>query len=472
MARENQDLQIALIVSVMFTIVLGVLLFLCYRSYTDTAKTLKTTQDDNNKKQAEATTTRDELNKLKRFVGVAESDKIGDIENLFNEDMKKYGGAYPAESQFYRPLVEKMFQNKLDLQKELSVTKDENQQLKDQYVLREAGKDAQLKQFDEKISQVTQDLNSRTESFRKDRDRLTEEANKIKDHLQTVQKETGTVAAKLEAKNQETTSQLKKTIKIAQQLREENAKLVTPTPDKPDGEIRWVNQRNGTVWIDVGKADNLNILTSFSVYPNNNSNLGKESKKASIEVTQVLGDHLAEARILDDKVADPIMPGDIIDTPIWSPGDKRHFALAGFMDVDGDNKNNVQLLKTLIEMNGGIVDSMVDDKGKKIGDITTQTRYLIRGENPVEKKDTAGADGYNKMIDEADKLGIQKISVQELLERMGYKSQTHVVTFGTGADPRDFKAKPEGGINRVSSGNVSEIFKPRQPSRSGSGGAY
>ena len=32
MARENQDLQIALIVSVMLTIILGVATFLCYRT--------------------------------------------------------------------------------------------------------------------------------------------------------------------------------------------------------------------------------------------------------------------------------------------------------------------------------------------------------------------------------------------------------------------------------------------------------
>jgi len=55
---------------------------------------------------------------------------------------------------------------------------------------------------------------------------------------------------------------------------------------------------------------------------------------------------------------------------------------------------------------------------------------------------------------------------------MGYRRQAHVGTYGRGANPQDFKAQPEKGTPRVSSGSVSEIFKPRQPPRSNTGGAY
>jgi hypothetical protein len=474
MARENQDLQIALIVSVMLTIVLGVATFLCYRQYTDTAKSLKTAQEDNNKKQTEAQAAGEEVKELKRLIGAAESDKIEDVRTQFTNDMKKYGGAYPQESQFYRPLLEKMLQTKQDLEKELLTAKTEIDQLKDKYATREAGKDAQLKQFDDKMSQVTQDLSSRSETFRKDVERKNEEANKIREQLQAAQKDAASLSAKLEAKYQEIEAELKKTRQIAQKLRKENTEITNQTLDVPDGEIRWVNQRNGTVWIDVGKADNLNMLTSFAVFPADISNLGKGAKKAGIEVTQILGDHLAEARIIDDSASDPIMPGDKIYTPIWSPGDKRHFALAGFMDLNDDGTNNLALLRNLININGGVVDCEVDDKGKRTGNVTIQTRYLVLGEDPSEKSDPNAIAEYTKLREESQKLGVQTISLKELLDRMGYKPQSHVVNFGTGANPKDFKPKPEGGVNRVSSGNVSEIFKPRQPPRSGTttGGAY
>ncbi|MGA2796699.1 MAG: hypothetical protein ABSE63_03860 [Thermoguttaceae bacterium] len=473
MARENQDLQIALIVSVMLTIILGVATFLCYRKYTDTEKSLQAALADGSKKSREADMARDEVNKLKKdFIGVPDTERIEELSAQFAEDMKKYGGAYSQESQFYRPLVEKMFQTIQDKNKELVATKEENQQLTAKYELREAGKDAQLKEFADQVNRVSQDLKSREETFSRERTQITDDQNKIREQLKTAQKDAETEKTTLEAKASDSESQLKKTQEVAKKLRADNASLTRETMDVPDGEISRINQRNGTVWIDLGKADNLNPLITFSVYPADPSNLGKGAKKASIEVTQILDDHLAEARILDDKIADPIMPGDKIYTPIWNPGDKRHFALAGFMDINGDGKNNLPLLRNLIKLNGGVVDCDVDEKGKVSGEISVETRYLVLGDKPSEKGEAAGLAAYSKIRGDAENLGIQKISLGDLLERMGYKSQAHLVNFGMGANPNDFKPKPEGGVNRVSSGNVSELFKPREPPRSNAGGAY
>ena len=473
MARENQDLQIALIVSVMLTIILGVATFLCYRKYTDTEKSLQAALTDASKKSSDADKARDEVNRLKKdFIGVPDTERIEDLSAQFGEDMKKYGGAYSQESQFYRPLVEKMFQTIQDKNKELVDTKDENQRLTAKYESREAGKDAQLKEFADKVNGMAQDLKAREETFSKERTQITDDQNKIREQLKTAQKDAAAEKSTLEAKNQETGSQLKKTQDVAKDLREKNTQLTRGTMDVPDGEISRINQRTGTVWIDLGKVDNLNPLVTFSVYPADVSNLGKGEKKASIEVTQILDDHLAEARILDDKIADPIMPGDKIYTPIWNPGDKRHFALAGFMDINGDGKNNLPLLRNLITLNGGVVDCDVDEKGKVNGEISIETRYLVLGDKPSEKGDTTGVAAYSKIRGDAENLGIQKISLGDLLERMGYKPQAHLVNFGMGANPNDFKPKPEGGVNRVSSGNVSEIFKPREPPRSNAGGAY
>ena len=35
------------------------------------------------------------------------------------------------------------------------------------------------------------------------------------------------------------------------------------------------------------------------------------------------------------------------------------------MDLDGDGKSDLQTVKNLITMNGGVVDCYVDDKGKQ-----------------------------------------------------------------------------------------------------------
>jgi hypothetical protein len=472
MARENQGLQIALIVSVMLTIILGVATFLVYRQYTDTAKSLQTAQENSTRQQRQIDKISLENNQLKRYIGVAETQSIEEVSKQFEDDMKKYGGAKSPEVQFYHPLMEELYRTLQDKNKELAAMSDENRQLKDQYVLREASKDGQLKRFDETINQIKQDLEARTETFRKERDRLTEDQNKIKDQLQNARKEMSTATAQAEAKYKELADQLENTRKIAKKLRKENTELTQQVMDTPDGEIRWVNQRDATVWLDLGRADNLTPLMTFSVYPFDVTDLAKGAKKASIEVTQILGDHLAEARILDDEMANPIMPGDKIYSPIWSPGDQRHFALAGLMDINGDGTNNIQLLRNIIHINGGVIDCELNDKGEKIGDISLKTRYLVLGEKPSEKVKPEAASGYENLNSEADNLGIPKISLKELLQRMGYKQQAHAVKFGIGANPSDFKPKPEEGPPRVSTGSVSERYQPRQPTRTGTGGAY
>ena len=55
---------------------------------------------------------------------------------------------------------------------------------------------------------------------------------------------------------------------------------------------------------------------------------------------------------------------------------------------------------------------------------------------------------------------------------MGWRRQTHVVTFGRGANPADFRAKPPEGVPKTSTGNVSEVFRPRRPPAGTGRGAY
>ncbi len=235
--------------------------------------------------------------------------------------------------------------------------------------------------------------------------------------------------------------------------------------DAPNGEITWVNQRNGTVWINLGRIDALARQVTFGVYAANSTDV-KESK-AGIEVTQILGDHLAEARILTDNPGDPIIPGDKIFTPLWVSGTKRHFALAGLMDVNGAGRNNLDMMMNIIKTGGGVVDCWIADSGKsknKVqGEITLNTNCLILGAAPDEKGDSAQRDAFTKILREAERYRIQKIQLSDFLQRIGWKNMSPVVRYGQGANPKDFRAKPEGGVVGKSTGNTSDVFKDREP---------
>jgi hypothetical protein len=245
--------------------------------------------------------------------------------------------------------------------------------------------------------------------------------------------------------------------------------------DIPTGEVVSVDQKSGTVWINLGRADALKALQSFAVYSADITDLTKSKPKASIEVA-VLGQHMAEARITRDEIADPILPGDKIHTPLWKPGEKMHFALAGVMDVNGDGRSDLELVRHLISVNDGVVDAFQVDHGSEMGKVDGQmslaTRYLVLGEEPTEKTSPEFMNLRSKLISRAGELGVRSITLKDLLDRMGFQRQAHVVSFGRGSNAADFKIHPGEGTRPVSSGNVSEIFKPRQPPRSSSGGAY
>jgi hypothetical protein len=199
---------------------------------------------------------------------------------------------------------------------------------------------------------------------------------------------------------------------------------------------------------------------TFSVYPADISDLSKGARKGSIEVVQLLGDHMAEARITDDTITDPLMPGDKIDTALWNPGQQLHFALAGLMDIDGDGHSDLELVKNLITMHNGVVDCYEDEQGRTPGldKMSINTRFLVQGsEGKSDTSLAAIAAGQTKMIDEGKKLGIQKISLQDLLQRMGYKSPVSTKATGEAAPNRNLSKPAEPRTKN------SDLFKPRQP---------
>ena len=200
------------------------------------------------------------------------------------------------------------------------------------------------------------------------------------------------------------------------------ANLIENRKDEPesfevaDGRISWVNQ-NGTVWINLGTADSLRRQVTFSVFDSDLHDAAKASKKGSIEVTRLLGDHMAEARITSDDPTNPILTGDNIYSQVWHRGKKLHFALTGVIDIDGDGQSDMQLARDLIELNGGIVDAYLEDDGKVEGEITANTRYLISGEPPEKSGKVALQKGSQDMYKTASSLGVETVTITEFLDR-------------------------------------------------------
>jgi len=386
MARENQGLQIALIVFVVFAIILGVTTYIGFKNADEAQRGKAAADTAMQKSEKDLGDSKTNIEELKRIIGVAKTESVASVQETFKKDMavEKYGAGFPDEVRFYHPILEKMQKTIGDLNDELTAAKADIPKLVAKHTAWEAARDEQLKQYLTEKDKAVQDLAALQAEYSTDRDRKNEEAKKMNDDLVAARKEiTGT--------KDKATEQVKKAVERAafhqEVARKQSEKIEQLTSDKittANGEISWVNQRNATVWINLGRADALTRQITFSVWPSDITDMSSSrKKKGSIEVTQIISDHLAEARIIDDTPMNPMLPGDKIFTPLWNAGVKRHFALVGLIDTRGNGQSDLQTVMNLITANGGVVDCYVADSGKNkdkpVGKITVNTNCLIMG---------------------------------------------------------------------------------------------
>jgi hypothetical protein len=238
--------------------------------------------------------------------------------------------------------------------------------------------------------------------------------------------EKGRQLAEWEIRNMETQRNLER--QIAQWknryagLRE---KWETVQPDKfeaPHGKLAAVRGREQIVIVDLGEADHLRKGLVFQVYDRDTTNVMTASVKGEIEIARTLNEHEAEARILDEDFKDPLLPGDKIFTPIWQPGRMRHFALAGVLDVNGDGKCDADKVRNLIIDAGGTVDAAVDENGRRTGEVTVETRYIIVGRRPPAVASLGGdPKTMENLMAEAKEFGVDQISVGRFCDLVGYR---------------------------------------------------
>ncbi len=471
MARENQGLQVAMIIFVILTIILGVTTFIFFKQGEDAEMRAREAEKTSQEKNTLAYNVIEENNRLKGLMGFADTLKIDEVSDEVNKDLGTYAANFRGEVRGYRQALAYLFQSIQDAAVRLEEAKVEVQEWKDKVPTLEVAKAKQIDQHKQMVDSKQEELAAEQAKFRNERSRITSDNAKLTDVVKQAREQSAQNVQVVNRKLEDTNKRVQSLVKVVKDQAGQLGKLQQGTFEVPDGEIRWVNQKNRTVWINRGRADFLPRQTTFAVYPGDATALSQDIKKASIEVTQILGDNLAEARIVDDSSTNPIMPGDKIHTPVWSAGDRRRFALVGFLDADGDGRDDVQMIRNLIAANGGVVDAVGDAAGNKEGQVTVNTRYLVLGERPDEKGKAGAIAVFTRMVGDAERLGVQTIPLGQLLEMMGWQNRTPVERLTEGAAPQTLRSRNEDGKPRTSTGTVSELFRPRTPPR-GLGGAY
>lgn len=325
MARESQGLQIALIVFVMFTIILGVTTFMFSKEYGKT----KTLLADAEKKASEANSALsqavDENMHLKAVVGHPETATLQAIDEQYNADRETYAKNFNNADPNYRLMCQWLFD---EVQRKNAALSDEKlrvQRVTDLNTSLEAAKEQQVQQLLARAKKAEEDLAAEQAKFKQAQAQLVALNTQLQQEKDKALTEKRTVETQAEVTK---ASFVKEKEKDSAYIGELHRKINDMDPivvDHPAGIITYAG-RGDTVSINLGRVDGLDRLTNFSVYARDMTDVTTAGRKGAIEVIDV-DDHSSVAQIVDEDVSNPILAGDKIFTPLWKPGERQHFAV-------------------------------------------------------------------------------------------------------------------------------------------------
>jgi hypothetical protein len=210
--------------------------------------------------------------------------------------------------------------------------------------------------------------------------------------------------------------------------------------DNPKGKIVRLDPKGEIAWIDVGSADNIKPHDSltFAIFAAGAGVKAGGERKGALEIVDVLGAHLSMAKITDvtDPNANPIVPGDLLINPAWSPSNRTHVALAGLFDLTGEGRDQIDEFMRTLKREGVIIDAYLDlkDRSVKGEGMTIKTDYLVLGElpgfddrqgirldDPRVKRKGDIVEKITELQTEANKLGTTVVPFRRFVLLTGYK---------------------------------------------------
>lgn len=417
-ARQDQSLVIALIVFVCIAVVGLAWGYLMFKSSSDAHKQLADVKGRLSSETDAVRKTVQENETYRTFMGLGANDSFDTVQKTHTEDMERFGATFEESRRNYRDILEYVYAESEKIAQREADAKEQLRQLKERLLATEEEKEQQVKQFETQMQESAADLASQTNAFKSDRDKLEATKQALLDSKAEQKKFYTGQMAERDTQIAELTNSLNDSAQARDKLLSDRA-TASESFEVPDGRVSWVNQ-DGTVWINLGAGDALRRQIIFSVYDSDEHDPAKAAKKGSIEVTRILGDHIAEARVTSDEATNPILSGDYIYSQVWHRGKHLRFALTGFIDIDGDGSSDLKLARDLIALNGGVVDAYLDDKGATQGEVTVDTRYLVLGEFPEDAIKAEFRNGWSNMTKEAEQKGVETITIAEFLNHMGY----------------------------------------------------
>ena len=454
--RENQGIQIAMIVFILTTLLFLVTTYFGYSSSTKYSAEAESLRQQLQTANSGLSSSASLVETMKQYTGVVGDDDSAIQASLKTAVEETYGQGLPPENQNFQDIA-KLLTEKIQQQYgELAQARDTEKQLRSELAQVRATQEKLVAAAQQKEAAAVADANQQRTQFTASTSALQEQLAESGRQKDAAMAERLAAVARADEQVKQAQDELRGKEGQLIRLSEELNTIRQDSPDQYDGEVTGVVFATRTVWLNIGREDGVLPKFSFGVYDVDDTNVRSAKRKASIEVTKVLGAHRCEARITDTDYIDPVTRGDLIYSPIWSPGSKLGVALLGSMDVDKDGGDDRALIRNIIEMNGAHVDAE-DVDGEVQGQITVNTRYLVVGEEDEDKK--AANTARTPMLDAARQLGVEQMSLSELLEKMGYAGRARSVSYTGAINPSDVLLKPRDGSRQ------KRTFRERTPLR-------
>jgi hypothetical protein len=193
------------------------------------------------------------------------------------------------------------------------------------------------------------------------------------------------------------------------------------TIELPDGYVTAVDRARQEIVISITRPDGARPQFKMMIFDSASPAIPSERPKGLIEVAQV-GEQSSTARIIrtTDPTA-PILVGDILYSPAWSPGTPTRFALIGMIDANRDGIDDRDELKRMIQTAGGVVDFDLPppDVGQEDGALSPLIDWYV-----VDAQAPGSAQSWTRMsgvIKEARLDGIRPMPLSRLLHFLGYE---------------------------------------------------
>lgn len=480
-SNKPTAVHFSLIFFVMLSIIMTVAFYLNYRDYNAREAAITKAEEELKAVQNQARQQDDAIQALKERlghayddVGVNSPDNPNTVLGAMAADIRNFGGnvaqgTYSATIRQLRAELDNMI-------RERDLLKADRDDLQARYLALQQIHNEKVKQHDDARIAAETDLKTRVGTHEEQIVAKDSQISELQARASQLQIELQQESEAHLRDNKENTEKLTNLMRVNAAIQEKLDNVTKVSFEQEDATIVRVDHLSGLVWINVGSADKLHKRTTFSVYTKGHAGVarGGEDIKGAIEVTNITGSHLAEARIIEEDIHRPIAPGDPIYTPLWSPGHEEHFAFVGAVDLDDDGQQDRDLLREIVHNAGAKITSEVLDTGERLGDeLDVNTKFLVVGEIPIahpndppEEVDRVNAiqEHRKNLIDEARIQGVRVVNLQDFLSYMGYRPRRRLFIPGMVDRPYNLKAGAASTTvdevlgNRESSGRVSKLY--------------